>query len=298
MCGVRFRTTCRQGWIVTLTHQARSRPVAVVPAREEGGRWPDGQMSLGVAEHPDGGLQPVPAASNVRRQSHPLVRFLVTRIVGGVGTLLVASVLIFLATNALPGNVAEIVLGKYATPARINSLDRELGLDASLASRYGSWLSGIAHGDLGKSAVAVAEDSPKKSVTGAIGTALRNSLFLGGITAVLLLPLSLLWGTIAGTRAGRPVDYGLSYSSLIVGSLPEFVLGTFLVAVLFTLLKLLPPLALIPPGGKPWTRPSALVLPVLTLLGVSLAFSARQVRAGLVNVLREDYVTMARLDGL
>src|SRR5579875_1076200 len=226
-------------------------------------------MSLGVAEHPDGGLQPVPAASNVRRQSHPLVRFLVTRIVGGVGTLLVASVLIFLATNALPGNVAEIVLGKYATPARINSLDRELGLD-----------------------------SPKKSVTGAIGTALRNSLFLGGITAVLLLPLSLLWGTIAGTRAGRPVDYGLSYSSLIVGSLPEFVLGTFLVAVLFTLLKLLPPLALIPPGGKPWTRPSALVLPVLTLLGVSLAFSARQVRAGLVNVLREDYVTMARLDGL
>jgi peptide/nickel transport system permease protein len=103
---------------------------------------------------------------------------------------------------------------------------------------------------------------------------------------------------VAAVRAGRAADYAISYTGLVLGALPEFVLGTILILIFFTELNLLPPLALVPPGTSPLLHINALVLPVLTLLSVSVAFSARQVRAGVVQALRQDYVKMARLGGL
>jgi peptide/nickel transport system permease protein len=127
---------------------------------------------------------------------------------------------------------------------------------------------------------------------------LRNSFVLALATIIFLFPLSLLLGTIAAVYAGRPADYAVSYTSLVLGGLPEFVLGAFLIVIFFSEMKLLPPLALVPPGTSPLSHANNLVLPVLTLLGVSLAFSARQVRAGVVEALRQDYVKMARLGGI
>jgi peptide/nickel transport system permease protein len=131
-----------------------------------------------------------------------------------------------------------------------------------------------------------------------IATALRNSIVLAGLATLLLAPLTLLAGTLAAKHERSALDYGITYGSLVLGSLPEFVLGTFLVVIFFTQLGLLPPVALVPPGTGPLAHPDALVLPVLTLLIVSLAFSARQVRAGMIHALRQDYVLMARLGGL
>jgi peptide/nickel transport system permease protein len=233
-----------------------------------------------------------------RRGRHPVAVFLARRLAAGVGTLLVASILIFLATNALPGDVAEAVLGKHATPQVLTSLRKELHLNRPLAERYENWLTGALHGDLGQSAVALANGSPDASVSGLIGTPLRNSLVLAVITVILLVPLSLLVGTAAAVRAGRAPDYAVSYVSLVLGSLPEFVLGTFLIVIFFSELNVLPPVALVPIGTSPLAHPNALVLPVLTLLGVSLAFTSRQVRAGVIESLRQEYVTMARLGGI
>jgi len=207
-------------------------------------------------------------------------------------------VLIFLATNALPGDVAQVVLGKSATPASVSQLRTDLGLDEPLVERYGTWLAGAVQGDLGQSAVRRAQGVPDAPISEIIGTPLRNSFVLALITMALLVPLSLLLGTLAAVRAGRATDYGVSYGALVLGALPEFVLGTFLILIFFSQLDLLPPVALVPPGASPLANPDALVLPVLTLLGVSLAFCARQVRAGVIQALRQDYVMMARLGGL
>ncbi len=225
-------------------------------------------------------------------------RFLTRRLAAGVATLLVASALIFLATNALPGNVATILLGRNATPTRVHALSAELHLNRPLIDRYGSWLGGVLHGDLGQSAVGLAQGLPYAPVNAIIGTALRNSLILGLGATVLLIPISLGLGVFAAVRSARAVDFGISYASLVLGSFPEFVLGTFLIAIFFTLLNWLPPVALVPPGTTPFAHPDALILPVLTLLGVSVAFSARQVRAGVIEALRQDYVTVARLNGV
>ena len=103
---------------------------------------------------------------------------------------------------------------------------------------------------------------------------------------------------MAAVRANRATDYAVSYSGIVVGSLPEFVFGTFLIVIFFSELHLLLPVALVPPGSSPLAHPEALVLPVFTLLGVALAFCARQVRAGVITALRQDYVATARLNGV
>jgi peptide/nickel transport system permease protein len=229
---------------------------------------------------------------------HPLIWFALRRLLAGIVTLLVASVLIFLATNALPGNVADVVLGKAATPESVARLTHELGLDRPLAARYGSWLWGLLHGDLGHSAVALAQQDPQSSVSTLIATPLVNSLVLAALTILILIPLALLLGTLAAVRAGRPGDYVVSYVALAIGALPEFVFGTLLIVVFFSWLGLFPPVALIPPGTSPLSEIKELVLPVLTMVGVLFAFCMRQVRAGVVAALEQDFVTMARLGGI
>jgi peptide/nickel transport system permease protein len=232
------------------------------------------------------------------RERHPIFLLLLRRIGYGVLTLLVVSVLIFLATNALPGNVAEVVLGKQANPQLLSSLEKQLGLDQPLVSRYLHWLGGLLHGNLGNSAVALAQSSSNPKISAMIGGPLLNSLVLAGVTTVLLIPLSLLLGVFTAVHEGRLPDQVSSYISLIFGCLPEFVLGVLLILVFSTRLGLLPPVDLLAPGQNPLSNPSGLVLPVLTLLGVALAFTARQVRASMAVMLRSESVLMARLNGL
>ena len=262
-------------------------------------------MSLAAADFPEKEIGTGSAATGEsdsgspgRVHRHPVARFVGRRLLAGLATLLVASALIFVATNALPGDVAQVVLGRYATPSRLETLRARLDLNEPLVVRYVHWLGDAVTGNLGQSAVQLANGQGNSPVWQMIKTPLRNSAILALFTVILLIPLSLLAGTAAAVRASRPTDYVLSYSALVVGSLPEFVVGTFLIAVFFSWLNLLPPVALVPPGSSPLSNTKALVLPVLTLLAVSLAFSARQVRAGVVEALRQDYVTMARLGGM
>lgn len=250
------------------------------------------------AEPPITVLEPDSTPKSGFRGRHPILWFVIRRVAIGIVTLFVASLLIFLATNALPGNVADVVLGKNATPAARHALEVKLELNESLVHRYVHWIGDAVHGNLGKSAVAVAQSNPEDAVSTLISTPLTNSVILAVITAVILFPIALLLGAFTAVRAGKPSDYAVSYLSLIFGALPEFVLGTLLITIFFTGLSLLPPVSLVPPGTSPLDNIEILILPVATLLGVSLAFCVRQVRAGVITSLRQDYVTMARLSGL
>jgi peptide/nickel transport system permease protein len=259
-------------------------------------------VSLDVTDFPEKDAETtaagIAADSGRSAHRHPVARFVARRLAAGLATLLVASALIFIATDALPGNVAQVVLGRYATPARVASLNQRLNLNQPILLRYGQWLGNAVTGNLGQSAVQVADGRGNAPVWPLIRTPLRNSAILAIATAILLIPLSLFAGTAAAVRAARPTDYTLSYTALIIGSLPEFVVGTFIIAIFFSWLNLFPPVSLVPPGTSPLSHISVLVLPILTLLAVSLAFCARQVRAGVLEALRQDYVRIARLSGM
>jgi peptide/nickel transport system permease protein len=229
---------------------------------------------------------------------HPIVGFILRRVATGLVTLFVVSVLIFVATNILPGNAVTVILGRSATPAVVHRLEAQLNINHSIPVRYFTWLGGALHGDFGKSVVAEVESKPNAAVSSTLGEPLRNSFVLAAITTVLLIPLTLLLGAIAGINAGRAIDHVISFPALVMGGLPEFVMGTVLIYVFFNKLGLLPPVALLSPGQSPFSNLKALVLPVLTLLAVAAGAGVRQVRAGMAETLQQDYIQFARLNGV
>jgi peptide/nickel transport system permease protein len=222
--------------------------------------------------------------------------FVVRRVAAGIVTLLVASFLIFASVQILPGDVASIVLGKNATPARVAAIREDLNLNDPLPQRYLTFISNVGTGHFGNSSAALAQGQ-KLPVWDVIRTPLRNSLVLALVTMVLFVPLCLALGTISALRAGRAGDHAISVPALVASAMPEFLVGTLLIVVFFTQLNLFPPVAEVGTGETPFTHPDALVLPVLTLLSVSLALGIRLVRASMVDVLRADFVRMARLNG-
>jgi peptide/nickel transport system permease protein len=234
----------------------------------------------------------------IRGGASPVLVFLGHRLLGALVALFAASVLIFAAVQVLPGNAAEAVLGRNASPQAVAILEHQMHLDEPVVTRYLNWLGGFVHGNLGDSTVALAQGATRAPVWHLISGPAKNSLILATITALLMIPLSLGLGMLAAVRAGRPTDHAISLSSLAAISMPEFVIGSLLVAVFFIGLGLLPPVAIIPPGANPLSTPKELVLPVATLLLASLAAGIRMVRAGMIEVLQTEYVQTARLNGL
>ncbi len=221
-----------------------------------------------------------------------IVKFVVGRLLFGVLTLFVVSVVIFALTQAL-GDPARRILGRQATPESLLAKQQELGLDQPLITQYWDWLSGLLTGDPG---VSFTNGLP---VTDVIGDRIWNSLFLMAVAAALSIPISIAIGAYAAARRDRAFDSASSGATLLLASLPEFVVGLVLVVLFATnIWHLLPGVTRIRPGEPPWSDPKGLVLPILTLILVVVPYVSRVMRASMIEVLESDYIEMARLKGL
>ena len=232
------------------------------------------------------------------REASPLLRFVGRRLLGAVAALFVASLVIFAGTQLLPGDAASVVLGRNGSPATVKALHKQLKLDRPAYQQYIDWIEGLAHGDLGNSAVGMAQGATSAPIWPLISDAVLNSVILAVITALLMIPLSLGLGVLAAVLRGRVLDHVISVASLAAIALPEFVIGSLLIGVFFVGLDWLPPVAIVAPGANPLDHPAKLVLPIATLLLASLAAGVRMVRAGMVEVLQTEYVQTARLNGV
>jgi peptide/nickel transport system permease protein len=203
------------------------------------------------------------------------------------------SVLIFLATQALPGDPAVQILGHTATPEQLTALRKQLGLDQSLLDQYVTWLGNVLTGSLGQSLT-----SPQSVSSLLIDRGLA-SLALVGASALIAIPLAVLLGSLGAMRRDRPSDHATQGIFLVLTALPEFVIGLGLLILLgTTVFTVLPPVALIPSGGAAFTHPRELALPVITLVLAVVPYLTRLQRAAMIDVLESDYVQMARLKGL
>jgi peptide/nickel transport system permease protein len=227
-----------------------------------------------------------------------MLAFVGRRVLGAIAALFIASILIFAGTTLLPGNAASTVLGRGATPEKVKELEQQLNLDKPVYQQYGEWVAGLFRGDLGDSAVGLAQGEKHAPIWPLISDPLKNSLILAALAAAFMIPLSLSLGVIAGVYAGRPLDHAISVGSLVAIALPEFVIASLLIGVFFVGLDVLPPVAIVAPGQNPLDHPTKLILPVVTLLLASLAAGIRMVRAGMVEVLQTEYVQAARLNGV
>jgi peptide/nickel transport system permease protein len=239
-------------------------------------------------ERPD-----LPPAPPVVRDGHRMRRLIWRRFVAGFVLLFLASVLVFTATQALPGDTARAVLGKDATPERVEALREEFGLDRPLLQQYTSWAAGLATGDLGESLVS------QRPVADVLATRVRNTATLLVAAVVISLPLSLASGIWLARRRGRRSEQVSSAVLLGAASLPEFVVGIGLIVLFATgVFTILPAVSLLPADATPWTEPKVLVLPVLALALLVVPYLSRMVRAAMSEALESDYVEMARLKGL
>ncbi|GAA0584068.1 ABC transporter permease [Kribbella sandramycini] len=219
-----------------------------------------------------------------------MLRHALSGLAGNVVLLAGLSFLVFVGVDLLPGDPITSRLGPTATPERIAAVRAELGLDQPVLTRYGDWLAGIVHGDLGRSAAG-------QPVTELLSGRVGNSILLACLATACLIPLSFGFGLAAARRRGRPADRAISTGSLLLLSVPEFVVAGFLVLILAIGLRLLPAVSLVPAGSSPVRHSEVLVLPVLSLLLVGLAYATRVIRAAAAGTLRAPYVEFLRLSG-
>src|SRR5438067_4625852 len=208
-------------------------------------------------------------------------------------SLVVASVLVFVVVNVLPGDVAAVILGTNATPEALDTLRHQLGLDQPGWLRYLQWIGGMLRGDFGISLLSHSDVGPliiqKLSVSGPLAVA----------SAAIALAVALPLGVVAGTQYHKPSGALISAISLIGIAVPAFWAGLLLTTVFAIQLRLFPA------GGFPndWsTDPLAairsLVLPALALGLVQAAVLTRYIRSAIVDVQREDFIRTARAKGL
>lgn len=207
-------------------------------------------------------------------------------------TMLLASVIIFGVTQLLPGDVAQVVLGQFATPQAVENLREELGLNRPYLVQYVDWLTSFVSGDWGNSMVSRLEVRPM------VLSRLRNSMMLAGVSLALYVPLGILLGVIAALKEDRPADQVISAASMAFVGLPEFVTGLILISFLAISANLLPANSSIEPDTSFREAFRFLILPALTVSLTSLGYVARMTRAGTIDVLRSDYVRAADLKGL
>lgn len=219
-------------------------------------------------------------------------RFVLRRVGLALITLWLLSVLVFVGTQLLPGDVGRRILGPFATEEAVNALNARLGTDRPVLVQYWDWITSAVTGDLGFSI------SFSRPVSEMLGGALVNSAKLAALAFVILVPLSLMGGIIAALRRGTLTDRVISVGGLSATVIPEFVSGIVLIVVFAVFLGWLPGTATAPAGSGPFTQLRHLLLPAIPLVLVLFGYIARITRAGVIDALDADYTRTAILKGL
>lgn len=230
---------------------------------------------------------------------HPIVSTVLQRLVLGVATLFVVSIVIFSAIELLPGDFGQAVLGQAATEQTVAAFRKELGLDKPAYIRYFDWVSGVIQGDLGTSFSGRASSGVDRSreVAELIAPRLWNTLFLAGMTAIVAVPLALFLGITAALYRDTYYDKFVNASTLTSISFPEFFVAYILILLLTALWPVFPSLANIDVNTPLAERMYRSALPALTLTLVIVAHMMRMTRAAIINLLANPYIQMARLSG-
>jgi peptide/nickel transport system permease protein len=221
-----------------------------------------------------------------------MARFLVSRILGAIATLFVTTLLVFFIVRLAPGDPTAAMFSREYNAKIAASLRHYYGLDKPIYQQYATWMSSLAHGDLGYSILT------QVPASGLVKERIPRTLYLmaGGIVVGLLIALPA--GMIAARFRARWPDYFLVSATTGLLAIPQFFLGLLLVIIFAVRLHWLPPPGYIDPGVDFVGSLKSMVLPWLTIGFVSAALIARVLRSSMLDVLGQDYVRTARARGV
>ena len=214
------------------------------------------------------------------------------RIFSALITLLIVSALIYGFLEMLPGDVATRMLGRTATPETLANLREQLGLNEPALKRYFLWLYNIFQGDFGTALTS------KRPITEILAPKIFNTLILSGCAFILYLPLSFITALLQAYYKNKNIDISLSIITLIILSLPDFIIGTIMIIVFVVVFPIFPAISLVGEYSDFSEWFMALVMPSITLALVMSVYAVRMLRDNLIEVLDSEYIFMAKLKGL
>ena len=223
---------------------------------------------------------------------HLILKLVAQRIALGLLLLIAASILIFVGTSILPGDVAQSILGQTATPEALANMRRELGLNEPVLTRYFSWLGGFLQGDLGTAL------TNGRDIAESLGGRLKNTLFLAFWAALISVPLAIFLGLLAVRYKDRWPDKLISAVTLTTISVPEFMIGYILIYFVTIKWGVFSSVAIINKEMLLGEKLNAIAVPVMVLTLVVLAHMMRMTRAAILNVMQSAYIETAELKGL
>ena len=210
--------------------------------------------------------------------------------------LFLVSVLVFLATEVLPGDALDVFLTAddlvTMEPEQIEALRRDFGLDKPAIWRFFQWLSGAVVGDFG---VTFIDETPVSEV---IWEPLLNSLLLGLVITIIAVPVALAIGSTTGYYRGRKPDAVVSSLAIIGYSIPDFVIGTLLIIFFAVWIPLFPALILVFADASVWELLKVSVMPAVTVIIGHVAHLSRLLRAGFIEAMNCEFIERARLSGV
>ncbi|MCC7022649.1 MAG: ABC transporter permease [Thermomicrobiales bacterium] len=223
-----------------------------------------------------------------------LAGYVARRLVGAIPVLLGVSLVVFLAMQLVPGDIAKALLGPLATQETVEEFRHYLGLDRPLPEQYVNWLWRALHGDLGRSF------SSNMPVTDLLVDRLRNSAILLAGSLVIAIPLGIAVGLISAIRRDTPFDRVTMGATLIAANIPTFVFGLGLVILFAVQVKWFPVQGMVDlrgEGGR-FDLLKHLVLPAVTTAIPPAAIIARMVRSTMLETMSQEYIKAARANGL
>jgi peptide/nickel transport system permease protein len=221
-----------------------------------------------------------------------MLAYLVRRVAIIVPTLVFVSVLIFGLQQLLPGDPAVVLAGEERDPSVVAHLRESLHLDEPLPVRYGYWIAGVLHGDLGESL------RMKKPVLALIMEKLPVTIELALFAIVVALAIGIPAGIVSAVKRGTAWDYGANALALWGLSTPNFWLGIMLILLFSVTLGWLPASGFVSPREDWRANLASLVMPAFVLGNAIAAVLMRHTRSAMLQVLSSDYVRTARAKGL
>ena len=220
-----------------------------------------------------------------------MLRYAIKQLINMTLTLIAVSMLVFMLNEWTPGDVVSKLLGPYASQDQVEKVTREMGLDRPALVRFVEYMGRALTGDFGQSIVY------RQPVANILWDRLGNTLLLAAISFAVIVPLSILFGVLAGMREKSFMDRSVSVFSSITASIPEFAMGVFLIAIFVVWLGLLP-------GTSPlradsgWPVWMQFVMPVAVITLYDAGYLISMIRASMVEVMRQPYIRTATLKGM
>ena len=214
------------------------------------------------------------------------------RILLGLITLFIVSLITFVGVEVLPGDACTTYLEREAYGAALEACYKRLGLDIPAYERYVNWAVGVIQGDFGYSL------SGEMKINDVLGPRVKNSLVLASASILIGIPIALLLGIITALWRDKLPDIIISTFTIFSMTIPEFISATLLILIVAIWLEWLPGIVIVPTGASISELLPNIILPVIAISMIMTAHMARMVRSSVIQVMSSDYVQMAILKGV